>query len=133
MRIKTLEERFLYVPNRREGISIFDGTFEHTEEVENLIQKEGLEYIKNKIISIIDNRKEMYGNDSTEFYGMYPQQRFYDLKNRIMLEVLDLTLPENNIIKIEKIESHNSINKKSNVKAYKTIKSGLFYQYGFKK
>ncbi len=131
MRIKTLDDRFLYVPNRREGTCDFNGVFQPTEEVEELIHKEGLEFIRNKILSIIDNRKEMYGNASSEFYGMYPQQRFYDLQNRIMFEVKDLILPENNIVNIKKVESIISMKKTSNKRAYNFIKGGLGYQYDF--
>ncbi|WP_075344629.1 hypothetical protein [Tenacibaculum agarivorans] len=129
MRIKTFEDRFLYVPNRREGTCDFNGVFQPTEEVEELIQKEGLEFIRNKILSIVESRKEMYGDASSEFYGMYPQQRFYDLQNRIMFEVRALILPEDNIVTIKKIESIISVKKQSNIHAYNFIKSGLGYQY----
>ncbi|MFY0632102.1 MAG: hypothetical protein JXR05_17210 [Flavobacteriaceae bacterium] len=132
MRINSIEKRFLYVPSRREGIADFQGEFKQTEEVAELIRKEGLDYIRNKILTIIEQRKEMLGNHTVEYYGMHPQQRFYDLKNRIMIEVRDLILPENNIIQMELIGSSHLMKKASNIKAYTLVKSGKYYQHGLR-
>ena len=132
MRINTIEKRFLYVPSRRVGLAEFQGEFEQTSEVKELIQNEGFEYIKNKILTIIENRKEMYGDDSVEYYGMCPQQRFYDLKNRIMIEVRDLILPDNNIIQMELIGSLHSMKKQSNIRVFNRIKGGKGYQHSWR-
>lgn len=128
MKITSIENQFVFVPNRRNtGTSVFEGSFSASEEVENIIKDKGIDYISNKILSIIESRKEMYGNASVDFYGLHPSQKFYDLKNRIMLQVKDLILPENNIIEINKVWSPKSLNSMSRTKAHKIITSGINY------
>lgn len=122
MKIKTLEDQFIYLPTREAGESLFDGEYRCDENVAEIIGQEGIAFIKNKILSIIEHKKEMFGQRHVSFYGMQEWQRFYDIKNRIMLDVRDAMLPENNIVTIRESATGKYYKKMSNIGIYRQIK-----------
>lgn len=153
--INSISDQLLYVPNRKEGQSLFNGEVKPSEEVKELIGAEGIQYIKDKITSIIENRKEMFGNKKIEYYGLNYLQRFYDLKNKAVIKVRDCIEVEEkriheefqvgipNILatpKYEKrmsmihdyvmhVEDDNYLSNRSNIGAYNAIKSGDHVQW----
>ena len=122
MKIKTLEEQFIYLPTRDTGEHLFEGEYQCDENIAEIIGQEGIEFIKNKILSIIENKKEMFGQGHISFYGMDEWQRFYDIKNRIMLDVKDAMLPENNIVTIRESLTGKRYKNMSNIGIYRQIK-----------
>lgn len=122
MKIKTLEDQFMFYPVRERGEALFEGEYHWDEDIARSIGQEGMEFIKNKIQTIIENKKEMFGEMHVSFYGLPSEINFYDLKNRILLDIKDAMLPENNIIKIRESLLGNHLKKMSNIRAYKEIR-----------
>lgn len=122
MKIKTLEDQFIYLPTRDTGEALFDGAYQCDENLAEIIGQQGIEFIKNKILTIIENKKEMFGQGHISFYGMEQWQRFYDIKNRIMLDIRDAMLPENNIVTIRESHTGKYLKKMSNIGIYRQIK-----------
>lgn len=100
MKIKTIEDRLIYMPKweNHEGQSVFDGKIECDNDLYAILKQEGVDYIKKKLLSIIENRKEMFGEYHLLHYGMNPTQCFYDMKNDISIRVKDLLLSKENKI-----------------------------------
>lgn len=122
MKIKTLEDQFIYLPTRDTGEALFQGEYQCDENIAEVIGQEGIDYIKNKIQSIIENKKEMFGERHVSFYGLHEKQRFYDLQNRIMLDIQDAMDSEKNIISIRESITGNRYKKMSNISVYRSIK-----------
>ncbi len=97
MRINKIENRLIYSPNREFGQSEFKGTPRPSSEVIEQIGEEGLEYIKNKLNSLIDSRKEMFGIGHIDQYGMDAVQHFFDLKHRTIIRVSEIIHEEHHI------------------------------------
>ena len=153
--LNSISDQLLYVPNRKEGQSLFNGEAKPSNEVKELIGEEGIQYIKGRIASIIENRKEMFGNETPEFYGLNYLQKFYDLKNRVLIKVRDcieidskedkiplssfpkiITTPkyDQRMSLIHDYEMHietTYLPHLSNIKAYNFIKSGKLAQWDY--
>lgn len=153
MRIKSIEDQLIYVPNRKKGESLFNGEAIVNDDDLEFIGHQEINYIKEKISSIIENRKEMYGNNYPQEYGLHYIQKFYDLKNRFIIKAKDLinvekeikenplsSFPE--IIRTPKYEERQSkihdfileienmypsFEKRSNISAFNAIKTGDFF------
>ena len=124
MKINTIQDQLIYIPNREfhNGESIFDGEFKCDEKLYEILHQEGIDYIKSKLLSLIECRKEMFGEYHILHYGMNPLQHFYDLKNRISIQIEDLLLPENNQIILTNDEERKWLKHKSNKKAFEMIR-----------
>jgi len=122
MKVKTIEDRFIYCPDRRLGEALFQGEYRCDENLAKIVGEEGIEYIKNKIQDIIKNKKEMFGEQDISHYGLTERQRFYDLQNRIMIDMRDAMLPENNIITIRESATGKRLKNESNIAIYELLK-----------
>jgi hypothetical protein len=143
MNIQKIENRLLYVPNKNSGTSTFNGEAHYSQKVLDIIGEEGVKHISNKLEQCLDMKKELFGNGNKEFYGLSASQKFFDLKERITFDIKAIIEPHNSdeLHKIDfqdnyrievnedKEESCNLLCskrfRKSNISAYKTIKSGI--------
>jgi len=91
MRIKNIEDRIVYVPNRESGLSTFEGEALILDDLEEMLGSEVIDYTRYQLSKILDFRKYMFGNGELEYYGLHPVQRFYDLKEREMVLIRDLS------------------------------------------
>jgi len=128
MKIKTLSDRFLHFPNRRNGASVFSGKPLATQEVYDLIKAEGIDFISQNLTKLIEMRKEMFGNAKVDYYGMYQTQLFFDLKKRVAIRVKELIDSPAKDFSLEVFDDlFPKLQKDSNIKVYKSIKQGIMY------
>ncbi len=90
MKIKNISDRLIYIPDRVNGQSEFRGECSYSSEAYALLKEEGIDYIRNKISQVIDWKKEIYGFGHIGYYGLHSNQKFFDLKNRIGIEVKEI-------------------------------------------
>lgn len=128
MQINTIEKRLLYVPNKLKGISTFDGKAYTSDDLSKYINEQDVKFMVNKLLGFVEVREEMfgqsdeYGRYSPEEYGLFFRQLFYDLKNRILIQIEE----------IKEIKSHDFMIKpvgkflqnSSNIGAHDLITSG---------
>jgi hypothetical protein len=130
MKIKSLSDRLQYIPNRRNGLSEFSGIPMASEEVYDLIESDGINFISEKLKELIELRKELFGNYKEEFFGMYEIQLFYDLKNRIPIKIKEIIDSPNKdfTLEIEK-DDYGSLHKhRSNISVFRSVKGGQLYE-----
>jgi len=87
MKIQKIEDRILYSPNINEGDAIFDGIPHASIEILNLIGREGIQYIDQKLKSFVSQRIEMYGTENVKYFGLEAQQRFFDMQEQVAINV----------------------------------------------
>lgn len=73
------------------GEAIFNGEVLPSDEVVELIGKLGIDFIIKTLEETLKKHKELFGDSSPKTYGMSPYQRFFDLQERIILDVKALT------------------------------------------
>lgn len=100
---------FIYIPEKTKGEELFDGLACPTEEVYQLIGDEGIQIIRDKIFTMLEWRKTMYGDKKEEDYGFYPYQKFIDVQNEIVLLIGGTLNGEYNIAVHNAEENNNSI------------------------
>jgi len=100
---------FIYIPKKSKGEELFDGLACPTEEAHQLIGDEGIQIIRDKIFTMLEWRKTMYGDEKKEDYGFYPYQKFIDVQNEIVLLVGGTLNDEYNIAVHNAEENNDSI------------------------
>ncbi len=109
-----------------------------SEEVVELIGNVGVDFIIRALEKTLKKHQELFGNGSLENYGMSPHQRFFDIKERIVLDIKALTeRPEGTHINdyiqdfsIELGEENILLSRKhvpSDNKVRRMVKSGWYY------
>lgn len=81
------EERIFYLPNRSGGEKTFRGEPFASKEVYDLIGEDGIKFIDGKLNQLISQRSEMFGNGKLSYFGLSPDQRFFDIQNKTILSV----------------------------------------------
>lgn len=146
MKIRNLSDQLIYVPNRKSGESEFKGSPKPSQEVVELIAQDGVEHIANELNEIVKMRIMLLGDGRIEFYGMYPIQRFFDLKNRIAiriqeianenepkrLTIIDKPNPRDYSLTLEPVEKY-ILRKGSNIGAFRCVKWGYYSSFKFDK
>lgn len=85
-----MSDRLIYIPDRLNGQSEFRGECIVSSDAYDLLLEEGVDFIKKKLNEIVDYKKQIYGFGHIGYYGLHFTQRFYDLKNRIGIEVKEI-------------------------------------------
>ncbi|WP_422005356.1 hypothetical protein [Roseivirga pacifica] len=133
-----MADRFQYVPNRESGNSLFSGKPILPEGDLLELTSDEVSYIREKLLSIVDFRKEVFGNGRVEYYGLHPVQRFYDLKQRIMIRVNDIIQSASESTESEQSYKLGDFTLKeeytfkdfktdSNISVYRTLRDGSLY------
>ena len=124
MRIKTLADRYVYVPNRLSGKSTFEGLPEVSKRVRNIIDDDGIDFIVKKLQNFSAIRKEMHGDNSEDYFGMYYRQFIYDLKLRVFIKIEEITEDNLHNFIIDLYSEDKSMEHNSNIGAYRLITRG---------
>ncbi len=132
MKIRNIEDRFHYLPNRELGNYLFDGIPHASNLVLDIIGDEGIDFIHQKFQQLLLARKEMFGDAFVPYYGFAPHQRFYDLKERITIDVKAIitdTPSQSNDYTLSIYEDTSSglTHKKTNKDRLRLVKSGILY------
>jgi len=129
MKIDKIDKRLIYIPDRSVGTCTFSGDAYPNDEVLEILKEDEIAYIRNKLSAIIEMKKEIFGDDRPEFYGLHPLQRFFDLKNRCPIRIQLITgLPkEDYVLRIGDI--NQGMLKSSNISNFKAIRSGTFWNW----
>lgn len=86
------ESRLIYVPNRLEGESTFEGKIYPHQRLNQYLDSDELQFMLDKLKKFIATKKEMKGYASDkgiapELYGLYFRQLFFDLRCRIFIQI----------------------------------------------
>jgi len=127
MRIKTLADRYLYVPNRLKGESTFEGNPIVSDRVKNIIDEDGVNFITQKLHNFSSIRKEMYGNNFKEYYGMYFKQYVFDLKLRLFFKIEEILDDDSHNFKVDLYREEKEMEDNSNIGAYRLITRGRVF------
>lgn len=142
MKIQSLSDQLIYIPQQANGLSDFEGSPLPSQEAIDAVGEEGIEYISDKIKSIVEFRKEIHGNVDLTHYGLKPEQCFFDLKNRIVLRVTD-TVQDRVHYPYSYVNNHpisdfninvqevrgSDLRSGSNIQVYKSIKRGIHPEF----
>ncbi|QMU65125.1 MAG: hypothetical protein GKR88_13035 [Flavobacteriaceae bacterium] len=133
MEINTIDKRLLYVPNRLTGTSTFEGKYLALDELGKYVNENDVQFMVNKLLEFIDTKKEMHGCfdeyslPSPEQYGLFFRQFFFDLRNRIFIQIEAVPDSSNyDFIIKPRPKVQNSMKSSSNIKIYNAIKSGSY-------
>lgn len=83
-------ERFIYKPNSRKkvGEHCYEGPPCATKEIYERIGQQGIDKIHSIMQTMLETRKQMFGDDSPEYYGFHDKEIFYDLKTQTTIKIL---------------------------------------------
>lgn len=89
------EDRFVYLPTYRKGVSEYDGTPIASHEAYEILGKDGIEELDCFISKLISLRKLVLGRARKEAYGLDSLITIFDMKSRIALYLRDNPVLEN--------------------------------------
>jgi hypothetical protein len=87
MKLQNIEDRLLYIPNKEKGTHLFDGIPHASIRVLEILGSDGIHHIDKKLKTFLLHRMEMFGKASSIYHGFSEHQRFFDLKEQIVLDV----------------------------------------------
>lgn len=144
MKIESLSDQLIYVPKLATGICDYEGIPFPDQETLDFVGDEGVEYMREKLISIVDFRKEIHGDHELARYGLAAEQHFFDLKNRIAYEIKVATslwkkdrpfrdyknqpMSCDFTVRAKEVQSRN-LKKLSNIRAFEMVKSGVSAEF----
>jgi len=129
MKIDKIHKRLIYIPDRSIGSCTFSGDLYSEQAVKDIIKEEGRNYIREKLVQIIEIRKELFGDSSLEFYGLHPLQRFFDLKSKYTIRVEHIIGSNKDDYILRLGDTNSGMLKSSNISNFRSIRSGTFWQW----
>jgi hypothetical protein len=125
MNIQKIENRLLYMPNNKQGTTLFDGTPYASMQVLDIIGKEGVEYIDHRLKTLLHQGIDRYGRINVAEYAFHSHQQFFDLQEQILLNVRGV-LAQKHDYTINLIHTDNSSDmiNQNKIKMYK-IRNGI--------
>ena len=81
-------ERLVYRRDNEKGIHGFDGTPCPTKEVYESIGEVGIAHIQKMMREMIEIRKKMFGSGNAKYFGFSPDQSFFDMENRTIIQLV---------------------------------------------